>query len=138
MDASRLAHPHILHHLIFCESPFEKSCPVSYSRFFDFFCVVRGKDNRCPPTPSSGRGALISTFVDLEVREFETAQIRFRLLAATTSSCGHRFDAMISKQQVAASVALDTVSGACGYGNLGWDGYGMATVGLSKSLFKCG
>ncbi|KAJ3680417.1 hypothetical protein LUZ60_016695 [Juncus effusus] len=32
----------------------------------------------------------------------------------------------------------DAIAGACGFGNLGKEGYGMATVGLSEALFEKG
>nr|QOL70776.1 expansin [Lilium tsingtauense] len=38
----------------------------------------------------------------------------------------------------AASDPRDTVGGACGYGDLGKEGYGLATVGLSPALFDSG
>nr|WKJ30330.1 expansin 13 [Agave amaniensis] len=38
----------------------------------------------------------------------------------------------------AAADPRDTVGGACGYGDLGKGGYGMATVGLSEALYEKG
>ncbi|KAI0500822.1 hypothetical protein KFK09_019039 [Dendrobium nobile] len=38
----------------------------------------------------------------------------------------------------AATDPRDTVGGACGYGDLGRSGYGLATVGLSSALFEKG
>ncbi|KAJ6816920.1 alpha-expansin 13 precursor [Iris pallida] len=38
----------------------------------------------------------------------------------------------------AASDPRDTVGGACGYGDLGKSGYGLATVGLSDALYQKG
>lgn len=37
-----------------------------------------------------------------------------------------------------ASDPIDRVAGACGYGDLGRNGYGMATVGASQALFERG
>lgn len=38
----------------------------------------------------------------------------------------------------AAADPRDSVGGACGYGDLGKSGYGLATVGLSEALFERG